>query len=77
MSNWNRRLLPAIALYAVLTGCQSGPAEGEYVTFVRDIMTESAKLKEAAGEGPEHTEQVERAVRVWRGADDDEISSMR
>ena len=71
MSNWNRRLLPAIALYAVLTGCQSGPAEGEYVTFVREVMTESAKLKQEAGKGPKHTEQVERAVRVWRGAEED------
>ena len=72
MNDPNRRLLRAIAMYAMLTGCQSsGPAEGGYVTFVRDVMTESANLKEETGKGPERSEQVERAIWVWRGVDDD------
>ena len=66
-----RCMLPAMALHTMLTGCQSGPAEGEYVTFVREVMVESARLDEASGEGPDRSEEVERAVRVWRTEDED------
>ena len=65
------RLLLAFSLQNLLGGCQSAPAEGEYVTFVRELMAESARLKHDAKDGPERSEQVERAVRVWRGAEDE------
>ena len=72
MNRWLRRLLSAITIHAMLAGCQSAPAPGEYVTFVRDVMAESARLDEEAGEGPDRTEPVEEAVRVWRDAGEDE-----
>ena len=65
------RLPLVFALLALLGGCQSAPAEGEYVTFVRDLMSESARLKDDAEDGPDRSEQVERAVRVWRGETDE------
>lgn len=71
MNHWTCRILPVIALYTALAGCQSGPAEGEYVTFVREIMAEAALLDEAAGEGPDRSEEVEEAVRVWKGGEED------
>ena len=64
-------LVAAAALCALLAGCQSGPAEGDYVTFVREVMVESARLKEAAADGPDRSEQAERAVGIWRGEQDD------
>ena len=65
-------LLSAITIHAMLAGCQSAPAPGEYVTFVRDVMAESARLDEEAGEGPDRSEAFEEAVRVWRDAGEEE-----
>ncbi len=64
------RPIPAAVLWVLLAGCQTGPAEGEYVTFVREVMAESARLKEASGDGPERSEQAQRAVAVWRGEEE-------
>ena len=72
MNHWTCRILPVIALHTALAGCQNGPAEGEYVTFVREIMAESALLDEAAGEGPDRSEEVEEAVRAWKGGEEED-----
>ena len=66
MHRWTSQTLPAITLLTMLAGCQTGPAEGEYVTFVRELMTESAHLDEQSGEGPDRSDEAERAVREWR-----------
>ena len=67
-----RSLALAAALCTLLAGCQSTPAEGEYVDFVRELMVESARLEGNAGEGPDRSETAERAVRVWREGDDED-----
>ena len=71
MNYSTRQLVAAAALCALLAGCQSGPAEGEYVTFVREVMAESARLQEESADGPSRSEQAERAVGAWRGEEDD------
>ena len=71
MNYSTRQLVAAAALCALLAGCQSGPAEGEYVTFVREVMAESARLQEESADGPGRSEQAERAVGAWRGEEDD------
>ena len=72
-----------LTLSALLAGCQhtapppvapveSRPAAGEvYVTFVRDMMAESAHLDAQSGDGVEHSEMAVRAVSAWRGAAQD------
>ena len=65
------RLALAITLATFLAGCRSAPADGEYVTFVREVMAEAARLDDEEGEGADRSEQVERAVRVWRAEEDD------
>ena len=72
MNHRIRWLLAAVALHAMLSGCQTGPAEGEYVTFVQELMAESAQLEAQAGEGPDRSDEAERAVRVWRSENEDE-----
>ena len=62
--------MPAVLFCLALAGCQTGPAEGEYVTFVREVMAESARMEEESGDGPERSEPAERAVQVWRGSDE-------
>ena len=42
------------------------------MTFVRDLMAESARIDEEAGEGPDRSEEAERAVRTWRVGEDEE-----
>ena len=71
MSYSTSQPVAAIALCALLAGCQSGSAGGEYVTFVREVMAESAQIKEEAADGPDRSEQAERAVGIWRGEEDD------
>ena len=66
------RYIPALAPLVLLSGCQSGPPDGTYLTFVRELMVASAELKEEAGDGPDRSEQAERAVGAWRGAEDDQ-----
>ncbi len=68
------RCLPIILVGLLVSGCKTGLADGDYVAFVRDVMVESARLDEASGDGPERMEPVERAVREWRGADQDSAS---
>ena len=64
--------LPVAVLVGILVaGCESAATDGEYVTFVRELMSESARLKDDAEDGPDRSEQVERAVRVWRGEEDE------
>ena len=77
MNTPRRGFWAVLALCALLGGCQSappavpvvaGPAAGEvYVSFVRDMMVESARLKAQSGEGVEHAEAAVQAVRAWRG----------
>ncbi len=71
MTRLTWQLLVAFVINALVAGCESAPTDGEYVTFVRELMSESARLKDDAGDGPERSEQVERAVGVWRGEEDD------
>ena len=66
-----RRFVPAVAVCWLMSGCQAGPAEGEYVRFVREVMAESAALERQAGDGPERSEHVVRSVSAWRGEEDD------
>ena len=61
------RFIRALGVCLLLAGCQTEPVEGEYVTFMREMMVESARLKDESGEGTERSEPLERAVRVWRG----------
>ena len=65
------QLLVAFVINTLVAGCESAATDGEYVTFVRDLMSESARLKDDAEDGPDRSEQVERAVRVWRGETDE------
>ena len=67
-----------LPLGALLAGCQSVPSAapqptpGEvYVSFVRDMMVESARLKTRSGEGSGHAEAAVQAVGAWRGAAQD------
>lgn len=55
---------------AATAGCQSDPVEGEYVTFVREMMIASGRLDDLAGQGAERSEAATRAVTVWRGEED-------
>ena len=63
----NTRCIPSFTLCLLLSGCEAKPVEGDYVTFVRDMMEESARFKEESGQGTERSESAEKAVRAWRG----------
>ncbi|MDE0036214.1 MAG: hypothetical protein OXU77_01490 [Gammaproteobacteria bacterium] len=41
------------------------------MSFVRDMMVESARLKARSGEGSGHAEAAVQAVGAWRGAAQD------
>ena len=70
MNHWNRRTVSALALCLMLTGCMSRPAEGEYVTLLRDAMVESARIKKQLGQEPRRSEKAVQAVQVWRGTEE-------
>ncbi len=74
MNGRNGWRMPVVFFCVALAGCQTGPAEGEYVRFVREVMVESARMEEESGDGPERSEPAERAVQVWRGDDEDSSS---
>lgn len=66
MKHLRHSVAAAPLLFAIaLCSCTTAPTEGRYVVFVNEVMTASAQLP--ASDAPKRSEQVLRAVTVWRG----------
>ena len=64
------RIVPCLAAAGccvLLAGCQSEPLDGARVALLRELMVESARMREEAGKGPVRSDEAERAVGDWRG----------
>ena len=65
----SRQLLCVGALCALTAGCQSRHPDGDYVTFVREVMIESGRVAEQHKAASHRSDQAVGAVVIWRSAD--------